>query len=255
MRSLADIQTEMTAAILGHDAPATVSGLRGGKEPVKRFAIHRRHYEASLVAALCQKFPACAWVVGEAFIGAAARAYVHAHPPGQPCIAEYGEAFPQHLAHVARERDLPYLDALATLEWRVGKATIATEAPPVTWEEIARLGSERLLDARLELQPGSSYVRAEWNVHELLQAFLSETAPDRFVLSRHDVTLEIRGARGSLALTRLDSGTFVLRSRLAAGHAIGAAAAEALETRPLMNIGEELRRIIDERLVVGISAA
>lgn len=208
MRSLAELQTEVTAAIVGAAPATTIAGLRGGDEPVRRFAIHQRHYEASLVAALSQKFPACEWVVGHAFLAAAARVYVHRHPPGQPCIAEYGESFPAFLAHAAQDLDLPYIEALASLEWRVGQATIATELPHASWNDVARLGSEKLLDARFELQPGASYMRAAQNVHELLQAFLAEAAPDRFVLSHDDVPSEIRGVPGPLSIPRSDAPVF-----------------------------------------------
>src|ERR1700730_18416729 len=94
MPCLADIQAEMRRAL--------VSGETAGIAPLlarvsKRFEIHRRQYESSLVAALLGKFPAAIWLVGEPFVAAAAREYFRQFPPQAPCIAEYGENFPRFL--------------------------------------------------------------------------------------------------------------------------------------------------------------
>src|SRR4051812_32510694 len=69
--------------------------LVGGRNPQARLAIHRRHYEASLVAAIMEKFPAAIWLTGAAFMTEAARVFVRRHPPRAPCIAQYGAAFPK----------------------------------------------------------------------------------------------------------------------------------------------------------------
>ena len=46
-----------------------------------------------------------AWLVGAALVSDCGRAYVHARPPRQPCIAEYGEDFPQFCRTTGRADD------------------------------------------------------------------------------------------------------------------------------------------------------
>src|SRR5438876_8400963 len=144
MLLLADLQSRFAHAMTTGEADPVVAQLVGGDHPGKRLSIHLRHYEASLTAALREKFPACAWLAGADLVNAAARSYVHAHPPGQPCIAEYGEDFPQFLANHGRARTIPYLESFAALEWAVGRASIAIASQPLSWPGLGRIGSDRL---------------------------------------------------------------------------------------------------------------
>jgi hypothetical protein len=226
----------------------------GGAHPGKRLNVHLHHYEASLTAAMRDKFPACAWLAGADLVSTAARAYVHAHPPGQPCIAEYGEDFPQFLANCGRARTMPYLESFAELEWTVGRASIAIDYPPLSWSDIGRTGSERMIDSVLALQPGVRYLRSAWGVEQLMTTYLSGTEPERFVLSESESFIEVRGARGTVQLARLDGATFTFRRKLAAGSSVGDAAGCALDLDPAFDPGEALRLLVHAGLVTTTTA-
>src|SRR5215831_15711391 len=96
----------------------------------------------------------------------------------------------------------PYIREFAELEWYVGKVAIAVSGVRVTLEELSFIQAESLLDTMLELQRGLHYLRTSWPVDELMELYLSETAPDRFELSPTEVDIEVRGARGELHLSR-----------------------------------------------------
>src|SRR5262245_54741193 len=101
MVSLSDLQQRVRDAVIADNvaqARSIAPLLVGGRDPSTRLAIHRRHYQASLVTALLEKFPAVTWLVGATFMQEAARAFVRRHPPAAPCIAEYGADFPDFLA-------------------------------------------------------------------------------------------------------------------------------------------------------------
>jgi hypothetical protein len=225
-----------------------VARLVGGPNPGKRLDIHLRHYEASLTAALRDKFAACAWLAGADLVSAAARAYVHAHPPRQPCIAEYGDDFPQFLANYGRAPTMPYLESFAELEWAVGHVSIAIDYPSLSWPDLAEVGPERLVDSALTLQPGLRYLRSAWGVDQLMTMYLSGTEPERFVLPELDTFIEVRGARGAMHLARLDGATFVFRRELASGIPIGEAASRALEYDSAFDPGEALRLLVQTGL-------
>jgi hypothetical protein len=255
VRSLAELQASVAQAVVGGDARLPSTALVGGANPRRRLAIHQRHYEASLTAALRQKFPACRWLIGDALVTAAARAYARSEPPGRPCIAEYGCTFPRYLAGFGPATEVPYLEAFATLEWTVGQASIAIEDPALSWPSLSRLGTERLLDARLTLQPCVHYLRFAWAVDDLMTFYMNETEPERFVLSRCDAPIEVRGTRGAVSLNRLDAGTFTFRNALAAGDVVGAAADAGLDADPAFDPGHALRCLAEAGLVIGAPTA
>jgi hypothetical protein len=53
-----------------------------------------------------------------------------------------------------------------------------------------------LVDAVIRLESGLAFWRASWPVDELLKAYLTDLAPDRFDLRQETVYIEVRGARG-----------------------------------------------------------
>jgi hypothetical protein len=231
------------------DGASFVGYLRGGPDPGARLAIHLRHYSASLAAALCDKFPASAWLAGAEVVREAAEAYARLYPPLQPCIAEYGRDFPRFLARHPRAARLPYLASFAELEWAVSQASIAVDAPPLSWTELAACGAERLVDSTLALQQGVHYVRADWRIDELMQTYLRGVAPERFVLLKTVTPIEVCGARGKFRLMRLDAGTFAFRTALAAGRTVGEAADAALVSDAKFDPGVALRALVEAELV------
>jgi len=253
MHSLAELQGRFAHALTTGAGGALVAELVGGADPGLRLAIHLRHYDASLVAALCDKFPACAWLAGPDFVRGAARAYARAQPPSQPCIAEYGRNFPQFLAAYGCSPSLPYLASFAALEWAVAQASIAIERTPRSWPEVSRLGAERLVDSTLVLQPGLHYLQAEWRVDELMTTFLSGAAPERFVLVEASTFIEIRGARGDVRVARIDGATFVFRTALKEGLSLGEAATRALECDATFDAGAALRALAIASLITATS--
>jgi Putative DNA-binding domain len=250
---LADLQERVArSVILGKMAAAC--DFVGGAEPVRRLLIHRRHYVASLSASLREKFPATVWLLGTDAVDAAARTYIEARPPTRPCIAEYGEDFPAFLADRAPAR-LPYLRSFAELEWALGRVSIEIDEPPILWDAMIGIGSEVLLGAELRLQSGLRYVQSSWNIDRLIGHYLEDAAPDAFELIEEDALIEVRGARGTLGMERLDAPTFTFRKALTNRRTITEAAAETLDCDPAFDPGEALRVLAHAGLVVEAIAA
>jgi hypothetical protein len=255
VRSLVDLQDAFAQAMTGGQSDGIAWGhVASVAANAHRLAIHSRHYEASLTAALCEKFPACAWLAGTEVVREAACAYAHATPPRQPCIAEYGADFPQFLASHRSAAALPYLGSFAALEWAVAQTSLAIDSPPVTWSTLSGLGPERLLDSTLSLQPGLRYLSSRWRVDGLMTIYLRGAEPERFTLDESPTHMEIRGARGDVAIARLDAAAFRFRAELAAGRSIANAADYALASRADFDAGEALRDLARTGLVVRVHA-
>jgi hypothetical protein len=252
MPSLAEFQSNMRTAIVDGDMSRLAPILLGGTNSVPRLAIHQRHYRASLMRALADKFPATIWLIGSEFVNEAARLFVRQYPPAAPCIAEYGHDFPEFLAGCPGAERVPILQRLAALEWQVGHAAIAVELPPVAMEATHSIAPERWADCVLRVQPGTSYLAASWPVDDLLKLFLSETAPQQYALDPQDVWLEIRGTRGEFSIARLDASDFAFRRLIAAGTPIGSAAEEATEVDPTFNAGTALTAMLAAGLITAI---
>lgn len=253
MPALADIQQAMRQAIVAGATFRMDTLLTGGKEPAKRLAIHRRQYEASLVKAMLEKFPATTWLVGSHWLAAAARQYIREYPPQEPCIASYGATFPQYLALCPGSDRLPYLQAFAELEWHLGKVSIAVDYPAIAITELAEKPGEFLPDVTLTLQPGTRYLFATWPVDELIRYFLTGTAPDRLEFEPADVWLEIRGARGAFHINRLEEDAFLFRRTLSEGVPLGVAAECVLERNATFDPGRALADIFAAGLVAAIA--
>jgi hypothetical protein len=248
---LADTQLRIRDAVVTGDAAAIAPLLLGGQYPEKRFAIHQRNYETSLVTALLTKFPATVWLVGTRFVTEAATRFVRELPPNAPCIAEYGEGFPRFLSTFSGSERVPYLGDFARLEWNVGQASIAIDWPPLGTEDLST-NEGALLNSVLLLQPGLRYVRALWPADELMELYLSDTAPETFKLSPCDASIEVYGARGEFRVSRLDAATLTFRQTISNCRTIGDAAERALDMDAAFDPGQALGTLIAAGLVIAI---
>ncbi len=252
MQSLAEIQSGVRRAVATGDFAAVLPLLVGGQAPEHRLAIHRRHYETSLITALVDKFPATTWLMGSRLVSGAAKLFVAAHPPGTPCIAEYGGDFPAFLARRPSADRVPYLCAFSQLEWHIALVAIAADEPALRIEELSAILPEVLPDTALTLRSGVRYLHASWPVDELMRVYLTETAPERLEFEPAEVWLEIRGSRGEFHMNRLELGEFIFRESILKGNSIGDAAERALDADVGFDPGRALRALLTDGLVAGI---
>jgi hypothetical protein len=189
MSRLAEIQSAVRDALVRGHGSALTSILSGGLHAERRLAIHQRHYTASLTKAILNRFPATVWLVGSDLVTDAASSFIREQPPSKPCLAEYGESFPEHLGAHPAAAPLPYLRQFVELEWHLGRLTLATDESPHV-----------------------HYLHLEWSLDELIGVYLADSAPEQFALRREDVWLEILGVRGTVEMNRLNVGEFHRRA-------------------------------------------
>ncbi len=250
MSAFAETQHLVRQAVVRGDTEAVRPLLVGGRDPAQRLALHQRHYRASLVRTLLDRFPAVAWLVGSEAMTSGAVAYVADHPPRTPSLSEFGQPFPAYLAKRLGSATLDYLPAFGELEWHVGTVSIAVDVPPLTIESIAAATAGD--DATLALQPGVRYVHAAWPIHELMRFFLTESAPDRYEMRREDAWIEVRGARGAFDIQSLGQAAWRFRRELQAGKSIGRAAAIAADVDAAFAAGDALGQVIAAGLVAAV---
>jgi len=250
---LADIQRRVRRAVVAGDAAGLAPFLVGGRSAEARLAIHCRHYETSLVTALLGKFPATAWLVGTPFLTEAATRFVRESPPQAPCIAEYGERFPSYLSTCPGADRVPYLRGFAQLEWHLGHVAVAVDRPPLTVGDVSRVDLDVLMEATLTLQPGLRYLEAPWPIDDLMKVYLTDTAPDQWSMERAAVQLEVRGARGTFQINRLEAGEFTFRKNVLDGRSLAEAVECGVESRVGFAPGPALAALVSDGLVTAMT--
>ena len=249
---LVDIQQQIRDAVIDGNGAPLASLLVGGADPSKRLDIHRRHYEASLTAAVVGRFPATGWLIGARRLEQAARRFVHEHPPIAPCIAEYGAAFPAFLATWPETASLTYVPAFADLDWHLGRLAVSVDLAAVTREHIAAIPPTALADMAVQLQPGTHYLEAPWPVDTLVTMYLTDASAEAWTLTDDEVHLEVRGARGSFRFSRLTAADYAFRASLSAGGTLGIAVVDGLTMDPDFDPGAALIALLDEQLVTSL---
>lgn len=249
---LAELQHRMRNALFAPAGADLAGVLQGGQHPARRFAIHQRHVGSSLTSAVVGRFPATSWLIGGRRIEAAARAYIHRFPPVAPCIAEYGETFPEFLASCPDTAHLRYLPDFAALDWHVGRVAIEVTRPAFDRSALVGVDAEALPQMAVGLQPGLHYHGTHWDLDGLLQQFFADHAAERWHLREEEVFMEVRGARGAFQLSRLDPATFTFREALMVGSSLGTAATAATAVNPTFDPGVALLALIDERLLTAL---
>lgn len=249
---LAETQARFRAALDAPDASGVLPAVAGVPDPAARVEIYRRHRRESLVRHLRRRFPTVEWLLGSEPMTRLALAFIAAHAPVTPCMAEYGGAFVPFIGTTPEAGRHGYLQGVAGMDWLLGEVAVAIDAPPLPIAALSDHSPDRLPDLRLRLQPGIRYLEDAWPVDKLVRTRLGGRPPEQLVLPPAPVRLEITGARGSFAIVRLDAGTFAFRQSLATGGSLGTAVDLAVAATPAFAPGAALAELFAARLVTAI---
>ena len=227
--------------------------LRAPGGAASRFAIYRRHYRESLTRHIRGRFPTVEWLLGSPRMMALTEAFTRATPPAAPCMAEYGAEFIDFASRSDEGRVFPYLGKLAQLDWHLGDIAVAIDLPAASIAALQDFEPETLPDLVLVLQPGLRHLEAEWPVDDLVRIRLSERPPEQLAFDSTPVAIEVRGARGRFALSRLNPAVLQFRAALGQGAVLGDAMQRGAEADPQFDISQSLAALFAEGLVVAVT--
>lgn len=249
----APIQNAFAQALLDPERPVPAAlRSRTAAAPLERFAVYRNNVVAGLINAMRAGYPAVERIVGEEFFAAMARLYVVAHPPRSPLMLRYGEDFGAFIAGFAPAAELVYLPDVARLEAARRRAYHAADADPAEPARIASIDPQALAGVVFRLHPSAQIVRSPHPVVTIwaMNSGEAEIAP----IDENDAqdALVIRSGLDVVVRTLPPGGAAFLVA-LAAGAALGDAAAQAIESDARFDLAANLAGLIGSGAIVDFS--
>lgn len=200
--ALRDLQAAFADHLNGVDRADLESSVVGDTiSALQRIGVHRNHIGHSLAAALAATFPTVHAVVGEAFFGVLARAFVARSLPIQPVLAEYGDGFAAFVESFSQADSLPYLADVARLDWALNVAFHRSPTERLAIADLASIPPDRMPGLRLELAAGAAIVRSRFPIDRIWRISQPGAASEQ-------VDVEAGGAC-LLVLRRVDDAAFV----------------------------------------------
>ena len=152
MLSLPECQASLRGAILaGKARPAQGFGSEAG------LAVYRNAYRARLAGALRSNYPVLARLLGEEGFRALADDYARAIPSRHYSIRWHGADLARHLGDGANAD-------LARMEWALGIAFDAADAPPLDAAFLRTIPELEWASVPIALHPSVSVLRMSWAV-------------------------------------------------------------------------------------------
>jgi hypothetical protein len=137
--------------------------------------VHRNTAMKAALDALADNYPVIRALVGEEAFVACAAVYAAGNPPSDPRLCLYGERFNAFVSGYLPFIKLPWLTAVARLEWLRVEALFAADAPPLDPSSIT---GQLSVDTRLWLHPALRMLNSDVPVASLWLAHQPSAAPD-----------------------------------------------------------------------------
>jgi hypothetical protein len=258
MPTLRELQSAFHDAMLdGRDGePAGAIGaeiLADELSAESRVAIYRHHVLTTLTSVLNETYAAVVRLVGSAFFAYAADTFVRRHPPGSPCLFEYGAGFADFLAAFPPCRDLVYLPDVARLEWAMHAALHAEDACATDLDRLREIPRDSLGGVTLRLDPSLTLLSSPWPVDRIWRANQGGADANATLdLGTGGVCLEIRRLGDDVVWRTLPEPEHAFRAALASGRALEDAAEAALALAADFDLTRALATLLDEGLVAGV---
>lgn len=214
------------------------------------FAVYRNTVMKGRVDALEANFPAVARLVGEEWFRAAARIYVGQRPPPLPIMSLYGEDFDRFLAGFEPARALPFLAPVARMDRMWSEAAAAADRHPLEPDMLrAPMAPER---SRAILHPSARFAWFETTAPAIWLDARGYTAEaEQLSFEEQGEGLLLVRPRETVDAMALTAGGFAFLAACAARSTLAAAAAEAVDVEP----GLDLAALVSGLLGIGAFTA
>jgi len=193
--SLAELQRALAARILARENSDLDDWIcvPAAADSAARVAVYVEGYPARIREALRETFPAVAQILGDGSFAALADRYAKDLPIDLQNLNLVGAVLPAYLESDRVSGDLPFLPALAELEWAVDRCFHAELLPPFEASACSGWSLDQWARARVGFQPGLGLVCGPWPLRELRETARCERSEiDVGLVDRHDRVLVYR---------------------------------------------------------------
>lgn len=252
MPSLPELQGTFAAAIFagdGYDEQFLAHCAGDPGRAARGLAAYRRSVLGNLSAAVEATYPVLAAIVGPDFLAAAARRYAREKPSRSGDLNAYGGDFDQFLEGYAPAASLPYLPAVARLEWLIQEVSGAEDGPEQDLATLAATAPEGWGELRFQLDPAHRCLAEDWPVARIWEvnqpAYAGDFAAD---FERGQTVLVHRRPQG-IAVEALPPGEHALLVALGAGETLATAVQAAAQAEGF-DLAAALQRGIAQGLLL-----
>ncbi|HJW04049.1 MAG TPA: DNA-binding domain-containing protein [Azospira sp.] len=250
MPSLPELQgTFATAIFAGDDAGAALLAHCAGtpEQAARGLAAYRRGVLGNLSAAVQATYPVLAAIVGPNFLAAAACRYALERPSRSGDLNAYGRDFDQFLEGYAPAAALPYLPAVARLEWLIQEVHDAEDGPEQDLAALATTAPEAWGELCFQLDPAHGCLAEDWPVARIWEVNQPGYAGDFEVDFERGQTVLVHRRPQGIAVEPLAPGEHALLVALGAGETLATAVQAAAQAK-----GFDLAVILQRGIVQGL---
>ncbi|CAN5217951.1 DNA-binding domain-containing protein [soil metagenome] len=249
--ALAAFQDAFAAALTERSAAPIAAWLPLSETAPAGLAVYRNTIAKGCVDALAANFPTVASLVGDEWFRAAAALFAAEHPPASAALLAYGEAFPDWLAAFPPVADLPYLPAMAWMDWRWTIALFAPEAEPLDADAFA-LEPHVLMNARPRLHPSLAFAGFDSGLPGLWLA-ARELDPGEMELVEDPQAILILRPHDTVRCRRLDAASLAFLSHARDGATLGEAITAAAQVDPTADLAALFAALIADGVFSGLN--
>lgn len=259
MPSLRELQTDFAAAIFCGDSggnsgvAALLQHCVGAPQRVRQgVAAYRASVLANLAHALQTTYPTIEAIVGAEFLAAATHAYALERPSLSGDLNAYGADFDAFLADYRPAASLPYLPAIARLEWQVLQVYSAADAPAQDLSLLAATPPERWGELRFRLDPAHAMLESPWPIYRIWEVNQVGYGGDFSVDFALPQAVAIYRRQAEVVVEATNGGECAFIDRLARGETLEQAVEQAVARGADFDLASALQRFIANGVLRGV---
>jgi len=243
--TLERFQSQTSDALLDGDGRRPDAlGAQESSVRARRFDIYRNNRAVSLVETLQATYPAVRKLVGDEFFSAVARAFIDAHPPTSPVLAEFGAPFGEFVSAIPGAQSIPYVHDVARIEWARNESYHSEDSDALSLEALAGLAPDAVTEVSLVARPCLRVIQSRWPAGSLWSVSSGGLAADtRIDMQQGECVVVVRPLWDVMVHT-LSSQTAEFMLMLLDGATIGDAAASSLERDPEFDTGQNIGHLL-----------
>lgn len=158
---LAELQREFTQHLLHNSADLEKLNITGPFAVEQLLGLYRNNFYISCSDYLNNCFPSVAALVGEEFFAQLAKAFIMQQPLTCASIEAFGSKFAAFIRDCEQTQSLPYLEAIAELDWGFDKVKSVTEITDFPFQQLQQLTEEQQLKIQFQLTPQTLLINSK----------------------------------------------------------------------------------------------